>query len=150
MTWALTRRGAMSVAEMWRTRKSSSEMANTHFSWLKARPLVARMMNNARRGFPCCSLDLLKIPSSSKKEKHILLCIPYALPVLKGRFLIYNLQIIKYFCRTKCAACRNIYSIFVLHTAFIWINCEITHCKDFLPHQEKHFSNAWKERKSAQ
>jgi hypothetical protein len=39
---------AMPVAEMRRTRKSSYEMANTHFSWLKARLLVARMANSAR------------------------------------------------------------------------------------------------------
>jgi hypothetical protein len=38
----------MPVAEMWRTIKSSYEMANTHFSWLRARSLVARMANSAR------------------------------------------------------------------------------------------------------
>ncbi len=66
------------VAEMRRTRKSSSEMTNTHFSWLKARPMVSRMENKARRGFQCCSLDLRKILSSSKKEKeHILVPLGY-------------------------------------------------------------------------
>jgi hypothetical protein len=50
-------------------RKSSSEMEKTHFSRLRARPLAARMANNVRRWVQCCSLDLLKTPSSSKKEK---------------------------------------------------------------------------------
>ena len=35
----------------------------------RARPLEARMANNAQRWVQCCSLDLLKTPSSSKKEK---------------------------------------------------------------------------------
>jgi hypothetical protein len=59
----------MPVAEMWRTIKSSYEMANTHFSWLRARSLVARMANSVRRGIHCCSLDMLRTPSPSKKER---------------------------------------------------------------------------------
>jgi hypothetical protein len=61
----VARRKATPVVEMWRTRKSSSEMANTHFSWLKARSLAARMANNAQRGIQCCPLDLLETPSAS-------------------------------------------------------------------------------------
>jgi hypothetical protein len=34
--------------------------------------LAARMANNMRRWVQCSSLDLLKTPSSSKKEKTIL------------------------------------------------------------------------------
>ena len=83
----------MPVAEMRRTRKSSYEMANTHFSWLKARSLVARMANthfwlkarplaarmasNARRCVPCRYLGLLKVSSSSKRKKHIFPTITY-------------------------------------------------------------------------
>ncbi len=51
----LSRRGATSVAEMRWSRISSSETAS--------------MVNNARRGFQCCSMDLLKTPSLSKKGK---------------------------------------------------------------------------------
>ncbi len=68
MTWTLSRRGAMSVAEMRRTRKSSYEMANTYFSWLKARSLVVRMVNCTQMGVQCCSLELLETPSASKKK----------------------------------------------------------------------------------
>jgi hypothetical protein len=58
----------MSVAEMRRTRKSSYEMANTYFSWLKARSLVVRMVNCTQMGVQCCSLELLETPSASKKK----------------------------------------------------------------------------------
>jgi hypothetical protein len=67
--WTLSRKGATPVAEIGRTRKSSSEMANTHFSWLKTRPLAAKKENNTRGCVQCCYLDLLEIPSSSKKER---------------------------------------------------------------------------------
>jgi hypothetical protein len=51
---------AMPVAEMRRTRKSSYEMANTHFSWLKARLLVARLANSARSWEDAVSIYYLK------------------------------------------------------------------------------------------
>jgi hypothetical protein len=62
-------------------------MANTHFSWLKARPLAARMANNTRGCVQCCYLNLLKIPSSSKKERKT-----YSKPIkilYLGRFRAY-------------------------------------------------------------
>jgi hypothetical protein len=49
MTWTMSRRGTTPAAKMRWPRKSSSEMANPHFSWLRARPLEARMANNAQR-----------------------------------------------------------------------------------------------------
>jgi hypothetical protein len=45
----MSRRGTTPGAKMRWPRKSSSEMANPHFSWLRARPLEARMANNAQR-----------------------------------------------------------------------------------------------------
>ncbi len=67
--WSALDLGATPAAVMQWPRKSSSETAKTHFSRLRARPLAARMANNVRRWVQCSSLDLLKTPSSSRKEK---------------------------------------------------------------------------------
>jgi hypothetical protein len=54
---------------MWWPRKSSSVRENTHFSRLRADPLAVRMEKSNHMCSQCCSLVLLYIPSSSKKEK---------------------------------------------------------------------------------
>jgi hypothetical protein len=95
-TWTL--RGC-DAAEMWRTRKSSFEAANSHFSWLKARPLAARMASNARRCVPCRYLGLLKVSSSSRRKKHIfptMTYISYGMHPCKENNLFLNLG-----CRKK-------------------------------------------------